>query len=141
MVAVVVLQVRTVLDAASALLLLIFIGSYIASWAFAADWWRGFWSRVSRQLDRLRETHWLLPAVVVALGLAAYDAIAAELNAGTVTLLFWFVLAGYASWLFTKRHLLARLDRDNLHRARVNADRDDSETDSADGIPSSGRLR
>ena len=137
----VVLQLGTVLDVASVLLLLIFIGSYTVSWVFATGWWKSFWSRVSRQLDRLRETHWLLPAVVVALGLAAYDAIAAELNAGTATLLFWFILAGYASWLFTKRHLLARLDRDNLQRARANADRDDSETDSADGIPSSGRLR
>ena len=141
----VVLQTGTVLDAVSVLVLVLFVGLYTVSWVFGTDWWEGFWARVSRGFDGLRETHWLLPAVVVALGLAVYDVVAAALNAGGATLVLWFVVAGYASWLFATRHLFSRLHRRRLRSASTESDREDedadTDTDAENGIPSSGHLR
>lgn len=138
----VVLQTGTVLDAASVLLLVALAVLYAVSWALDTDWWDGFWVRISRQFDWLREAHRLLPAVVVALGLAIYDVIAAELNAGLATLVCWFVLAGYASWLFIRRRSFARLHRRRLQKnTHSKPGREETETDSSEGPPSSGRLR
>ena len=138
----VVLQVGTALDAASALLLVSLVALYAVSLALDTGWWNGLWVRISRQFDRLRETHWLLPAVAVALGLTAYDVIAAELDGGLPTLVCWFVLAGYASWLFVRQRLFARLHRRRLQKsARSNRDHEGAEAESAEGLSSSGRLR
>ena len=139
----VVLQAGIVLDAVSVLVLVLFVGLYAVSWMFGTDWWEGFWVRVSRGFDGLREAHWLLPTVVVALGLTVYDVVAAELNAGLATLVLWFVLAGYASWLFATRHLFARLHRRRLRSASTESDREDedADTETENGIPSSGHLR
>lgn len=136
----VILQIGIVLDAVSALVLVVFAGLYAVSWVFGTGWWEGFWIRVSRLFDPFWERHWLLPAVVVAMGLTVYDAVAAELNAGWVTLLLWFVLTGYASWLFIKRRLFTRLHRRSLRKTNRDSNRDDTDDESDTEIPSSGRL-
>lgn len=137
----VVLQAGFILDASSTLVLVAFVGLYAVSRVFETDWWEEFWLRVSQRFDRLRAIHWLLPAIVVAVGLTIYDVAAAELDAGLATLLLWIVLAGYASWLFITRHLFARLHRRSLRQTSTDADQSDSEGESGEGIPSSGRLR
>lgn len=135
-----VLQVGFALDVASALVLVAFIGLYAVSWAFGTAWWKTFWVRVARPFDRLWERHWLLPAIVVATGLTIYDVVAAALDAGWATLLLWFVLAGYASWLFVKRRLFTRLHRRSLRRTSADPDRDDTGEEADAEIPQSGRL-
>ena len=136
-----VLQAGIVLDAVSVLMLVVFMGLYAVSWVFGTGWWEGFWTRVSRKFDGLREAHWLLPAVVVAIGLTVYDVVAATLNAGLATLVLWFVLAGYASWLFVTRHVFARLHRRRLRKTSAESDREDADEESEEGLPSSGNLR
>ena len=79
--------------------------------------------------------------VVVAIGLVMHDVVATELNAGYTTLLLWFVLAGYASWLFVTQHLSARLHRRKLRSVSTEFDRENADEESEEGIPSFGCLR
>lgn len=113
-----VLQVGGTLDAASTVILVVLIGLFLSSVLFGTGWWRSLWYyRVSRWFDPLRRIHWFLPAFVVIVLLTVADFMVAGTGSSLPTLLLWFVVAGYATWLFCKKRVLNWLHRRQLRDA------------------------
>jgi hypothetical protein len=113
-----VLQIGGMLDAVSTVMLAVLTGLFLSSVLFGTGWWKRFWYyRVSRWFDPLRQIHWFLPALVVGVLLTVADFVVARAGSGLPTLLLWFVLAGYAIWLFCKKRVLNWLHRSQLRDA------------------------